>query len=131
MTLKEFIDAVSKLKGWEAVSAQGSLGFEVPQGGGRKQFVSVVEFKNDGQSMLRFTTQIGPVDRLESTRLRSALELNFRLPHGCLAVDGSHLVMTNTRPLKTTTPETSGAVIEFIARQADQYEKLIFQTDVH
>jgi hypothetical protein len=81
--------------------------------------------------MLRFTTQIGPVDRLESTRLRSALELNFRLPHGCLAVDGAHLVMTNTRPLKTTTPETSGAVIEFIARQADQYEKLIFQTDVH
>ncbi len=49
----------------------------------------------------------------------------------CLAVDGGHLVMTDTRPLKTTTPQTSGDAIEFIARQADQYEKMIFQTDVH
>jgi len=131
MTLNEFIQEVSKHKGWTSRSEPGTLGFDVPQAGNRSQFVRVVEFKNDGQSMVRFTTRIGPADRLESSRLRSALELNFRLPHGCLAVDGGHLVMTDTRPLKTTTPQTSGDAIEFIARQADQYEKLIFQTDVH
>lgn len=131
MTLKELIDAVAKLKGWKSLTEQGSLGFDVPQAGNRKQFVSASEFKDDGQPMVRFTTRIGPVDRLESGRMRSALELNFRLPHGCLAVDGGHLVMTDTLPLKTTTPESSGSVVEFIARQADQYEKLIYQTDVH
>lgn len=131
MTLNEFIEAVSKLKGWKSVSERGGLGFEVPQAGARKQFVAVSEFRDENQPMVRFTTQIGPADRLDAKRLRSALELNSHLPHGCLAVDAGHLVMTNTRPLKTTTPETSGKVIEFIARQSDQYEKLIFQTDVH
>lgn len=131
MTLNEFIQAVSKLKGWKSTTQNGSAGFDVPQPGNRKQFVSVVEFQHDGQPLLRFTTQIGPAERLDARRLRSALELNVRLPHGCLAVDGGHLVMTDTRPLRTTTPETSGNAIEFIARQADQYEKLIFQTDVH
>jgi hypothetical protein len=131
MTLNEFIEAVSKLKGWKSAAERGGQGFEVPQAGNRNQFVAVAEFKDDNQSMLRFTTRIGLADRLDSKRLRSALELNAHLPHGCLAVDAGHLIMTDTRPLKTTTPETSGKVIEFIARQADQYEKLIFQTDVH
>jgi hypothetical protein len=131
MTLNEFIEAVSKQKGWKSLSDRGGLGFEVPQTGDRKQFVAVSEFKDENRPMVRFTTQIGPADRLDPKRLRSALELNAHLPHGCLAVDAGHLVMTDTRPLQTTTPETSGKVIEFIARQADQYEKLIFQTDVH
>jgi len=39
--------------------------------------------------------------------------------------------MTETRPLKTSTPETTGDALEFLARQADQYEKLIYKTDVH
>lgn len=131
MTLKELVDAVSKLKGWKTASEGGAGGFDVPQAGGRRQFVAVAEFKDDRDPMVRFTTQIGPADRLEPSRLRSALELNLRLPHGCLAIAGGHLVMTLTRPLKTTTAETSGHAIEFIARQADQYEKMIYQTDVH
>ncbi len=131
MTLKELVDAVSKLKGWKTASEGGQNGFNVPQAGGRHQFVGVAEFKDDRDAMVRFTTQIGPVARLEPSRFRSALELNQRLPHGCLAIDGAHLVMTVTRPLKTTTAETSGHAVEFIARQADQYEKLIYQTDVH
>jgi hypothetical protein len=131
MTLKELIDAVSKLKGWKVATEEGSSGFNVPQAGNRHQFVGLAEFRDDGHPMVRFTTRIGPVDRLESTRLRSALELNHRLPHGCLAIDGVHLVMTGTRPLQTTTPQTTADAIQFIAHQADQYEKLIFKTDVH
>lgn len=131
MTLKELIDSVFRLKTWKIISEHGSPGFDVPQAGGRKQFVSVVEFKDDGQPMVRFTTEIGPADRLEPTRLRSALELNLRLPHGCLAIDGGHLVMTTTRFLQIATAETTASAVEFIARQADQYEKLIYKTDVH
>jgi hypothetical protein len=131
MTLKELVDAVSTLKGWKSAPSSGSPGFDVPQAAGRRQFVSIVEFKDDREAMVRFTTRIGPADRLEPSRLHSALELNLRLPHGCLAIDGEHLVLTLTRPLRTTTAETTGAAVEFIARQADQYERLIYQTDVH
>lgn len=131
MTLKELVDAVLKVKGWKAGSEGGANGFNVPLAGGRHQFVTASEFKDDREPMVRFTTQIGPVARLEASRIKSALELNLRLPHGCLAIDGAHLVMTLTRPLKTTTAETSGVAVEFIAKQADQYEKLIYQTDVH
>jgi hypothetical protein len=131
MTLNELVDSVSKLKGWKAVSDQGIASLSIPQAGNRKQIVAVTQFKDEGRAMVRFTTRIGKTDRLEESRLRSALKLNLRMPHGCLAVDGTHLVMTETRPLRTTTPETTGDALEFLARQADQYEKLIYKTDVH
>jgi hypothetical protein len=41
------------------------------------------------------------------------------------------VVITETRPLKTTTPETSAALVKFIARQADLYEKVLFKRDQH
>ena len=131
MTLNEFVESVSKLKGWKTVSDQGVVSLAIPQGDSRKQLVSVSQFKDEGQEMLRFTTRIGKTDRLDASRLVSALKLNLRMPHGCLAVDGTQLVMTETRPLKTSTPETTGDALEFLARQADQYEKLIYKTDVH
>lgn len=131
MTLNELLDSVSKLRGWKAVNGQDGVTLSIPQGGSRKQLVAVSEFKDEGQAMLRFTTRIGKTDRLEPARMRTALKLNLRMPHGCLAVDGTQLVMTETRPLKTSTPETTGDALEFMARQADQYEKLIYKTDVH
>ena len=131
MTLKELVESVSKLRGWKTLSDQGVLSLSIPQTGNRKQIIAVAEFKDEGQAMLRFTTRIGGADRLEPDRQRAALQLNLRLPHGCLALDGDQLVMTATRPLKTSTPETTGDALEFIARQADTYEKLIYKTDVH
>jgi hypothetical protein len=131
MTLNELVESVSKLKGWKATNGQDGVTLSIPQAGNRKQSVAVTEFKDEGQAMLRFTTRIGKTDKLEPERMRTALKLNLRLPHGCLAVDGTQLVMTETRPLKTSTPETTGDALEFMARQADQYEKLIYKTDVH
>jgi len=131
MTLNELVDSVSKLRGWKTVSDQGVVSLAIPQAGSRKQLIAVSEFKDEGQAMLRFTTRIGKTDQLDAARLRSAMKLNLRLPHGCLAVDGTQLVMTETRPLKTSTPETTGDALDFMARQADQYEKLIYKTDVH
>ena len=131
MTLKELIESVSKLRGWKTVSDQGGLSLSIPQSGNRKQTIAVAEFKDEGQAMLRFTTRIGEADLVVPERMRAALQLNLRLPHGCLALDGNQLVMTATRPLKTSTPETTGDALDFIARQADTYEKLIYKTDVH
>lgn len=131
MTLNELVESVSKLRGWKSAADQAGVTLSIPQAGNRKQVVAVSEFKDEGQPMLRFVTRIGKTDRLEPARMRSALKINLRMPHGCLAVDGTQLVMTETRPLKTSTPETTGDALEFMARQADQYEKLIYNTDVH
>jgi len=131
MTLNELVEAVSKQKGWKTVGDQEEVSVAIPQTRNRKQIVAVSEFKDEGQAMLRFTTRIGKTDRLDAARLRSAMKINLRMPHGCLAVDGTQLVMTETRPLRTSTPETTGDVLEFMARQADQYEELIYKTDVH
>jgi hypothetical protein len=131
MTLNELVDSVSKLKGWKTVSDQGVVSLAIPQAGSRKQLIALSEFKDEGQAMVRFTTRIGKTDQLDPDRLRSALKINLRMPHGCLAVDGTQLVMTETRPLRTSTPETTGDALDFMARQADQYEKLIYKTDVH
>jgi hypothetical protein len=38
--------------------------------------------------------------------------------------------MTDTRPLGTTTPQSSGEAIAVLAAQADRYERMIFGTDV-
>lgn len=131
MTLNELVESVSKLRGWKTTTDPDGVSLSIPQAGNRKQAIVVSEFKDEGQAMLRFTTRIGKTDQLEPARMRAALKLNLRMPHGCLAVDGTQLVMTETRPLKTSTPETTGDALEFIARQADQYEKLIYKTDVH
>ena len=132
MKLHELVQAIADGRGWKITKVQAAFDLEVPQDGGkRSQVVSVTEFDDSGASMARFTTKVGKADALDGNRQRSALELNFRLPHGCLAIDGTHLVMTDTRPLKTTTPQTSGDSIEFLARQADLYEKQIFGTDEH
>jgi hypothetical protein len=131
MTLNELVESVSKLRGWKTTNDQDGLALSIPQADNRKQAVAIAEFKDEGQAMLRFTTRIGKADRLEPERMRAALQLNLRMPHGCLAVDGAQLVMTETRPLKISTPETTGDALEFLARQADQYEKLIYKTDVH
>jgi len=39
--------------------------------------------------------------------------------------------MTSTGFLETAAAQTSASAAEFIARQADPYESLIYQTDVH
>ncbi len=131
-TLRALVEEIARARGWKSAPDAGGYAIDVPQGkSGRRQAVRADEFRDGDELMARFTTRIGKIDKLDARRLRSALELNFRLPHGCLAVDGDHLVMTDTRPLRTTTPETSGDVIDFIARQADAYEKMIYRTDIH
>lgn len=131
MTLRELVDSIARERGWTQGGDKDQAVLSVPQGNGRQQTVNLSEFSDSGEPMVRMTTRIGPVDALHGPRLRSALELNLRLPHGCLAVDGEHLVMTLTRPLRSTTAKSSGDAIQFIARQADSYEKSIFGMDVH
>jgi hypothetical protein len=63
--------------------------------------------------------------------MKSALELNARLPHGTFAIADGFLVMTDTRPLGTTTPASSAEAIAYLAAQADRYEGALSGGDAH
>ena len=117
-------------RSWSLREESGAILFEVTLPEGRKQTVRLASFEAEGGPMARFTTRIGKASALDANRMRSALELNSRLPHGSLAIADGFLVMTDTRPLGTTTPQSSGESIAFLAAEADRYERMIFGTDV-
>jgi hypothetical protein len=132
MTLEDLVAKICKTETWKSSSA-GTAGFEIeiPQPKGRKQKVFAAPFKDGADSMVRFTSMIGDVAKVDDRRARMALEINAKMPHGCLAIEGGHLVVTATRPLKTTTPESSAAAVKYLAKQADTYERLIYSNDDH
>lgn len=130
MKLRELVDAICKAEGWSSRAEGAAFHVTVPQSGGRHQGVTAAEFREEGAPHVRFTSVVGPAAKLDAGRIRSALEINARLPQGCLALDGDNLVLTETRPLGTTTPATSAAAVRYIAKQADTYERLIYGTDL-
>jgi hypothetical protein len=130
MKLRDLIQAIGKSEEWGHHEDGAAFQLTVPQAGGRTQRVSATEFLEEGDPHVRFMSVVGPSSKLDAGRIRAALEINARLPQGCLAIDGENLVLTETRPLTTTTPATSAAAIRYIARQADTYERLIYRTDV-
>jgi len=131
MKLKDLVQSISSAEKWSAEADGAAFTITVAISAKRSQKVVVTEFKDQGTAHVRFTSRVGPASSLDAARCRAALELNARLPHGSLALADGQLVLTETRPLETTTPATSGAAIRFIARQADLYEETIYGTDVH
>jgi hypothetical protein len=130
MKLNELAALIGQQRSWKVQEETGAEILEVALPEGRHQAVRLTGFEADGVPMARFTTRIGKAGALDAGRMRSALELNSKLSHGCLAISDGFLVMTDTRPLGTTTPQTSAEAIAFLAAQADRYERMIFGTDV-
>jgi hypothetical protein len=79
--------------------------------------------------MVRFTSKVGESAKIDGDRAKTAMELNFKMPHGCMAIDRGMLVFTDTAPFRTATPEASAQVVRYIAKQADVYEKTIYGED--
>lgn len=132
MTLKDLAEAVAARERWDvSAGPAGSYALSVQLETGRRQTIRLSRFDHDGAEMVRFTTEVGPAEKLDATRCRSALELNGRFPTGSLAIAGESLVMTDTRPLQSTTAESSARAIRFLAGQADTYERFIYHTDSH
>jgi hypothetical protein len=131
MTLRELTSAIVKERGWASRPEGARVILTILLPDGRFQDVAASEFKDGDDPAVRFTSVIGKADILDAHRLKSALELNSRLATGCLAIEAGELVMTDTRPLRTTTPKSSGHAAEYLAAQADKYERLIYGTDSH
>jgi hypothetical protein len=131
MTLRELVEKMCSAESWTLAPSTEGWEIMIPQPKGRKQKVTATSFKDGPDSMVRYTSVIGDAGSVDDQRARTALELNARLPHGCLALADGNLVVTETRPLRTTTSETSAAAVKYLAKQADTYERLIYSGDKH
>lgn len=129
MSLDELVAAICKIGSWPFEAAGAGWVLEIPQPEQRKQRVFVTTFMDGGAAMVRFTSRVGDADKIDGDRAKMALELNFKMPHGSMATDRGLLVLTDTRPLRTTTPESSVQVIRYIAKQADTYEHTLYGGD--
>src|SRR5262245_50333933 len=131
MTLDDLVARMCKAQHWTSSQTGPGWGIEIPQPKGRSQTVFASVFMDEGSPIVRYLSMVGDADSIDGNRSKMALELNARMPHGCLAIHSGHLVVTDTRPLNTTTPETSAVAVKYIAQQADTYERLIYSSDKH
>ncbi len=124
---REVCERVCREQGWEL---QGN-GVLVPLPEGRNQVVSLETFEHDEDVMVRWVTVIGSADQVTEIRLRAAMELNSRLPHGAFAILNKDLVMTETMLLADVDAGELEAALRYLASTADRYEEQIFGTDDH
>ncbi|HEX5054182.1 MAG TPA: YbjN domain-containing protein [Planctomycetota bacterium] len=101
----------------------------VPLPAGREQRVHCAVAIEGDDEVMRIHTVLGSVQALNETRMRAALAMNFRLRHGAFAIDGGRLVMVDTFLLRDADEDEVRLSIEYIAAQADSYEKAIYGTD--
>jgi hypothetical protein len=130
-SLKDLVAEIAALQEWTFSQADDGFVFDIPQAGGRRQRVAVSEFEFESAALVRIVSTVGPKGKLNPEQLVRALSLNFHLPYGRLAVTHEDLVITDTRPLRTTTARTMVDAIGYIARQADSYEQAIFGGDAN
>ena len=91
---------------------------EVKLESGRRQVVHLAYFEHEGRAMVRFHTVIGSTERIRAGRLQYALEINFSLPHGAMAVRSDELVMVDTLILADADPGEIEASRESLAATA-------------
>jgi len=68
---------------------------------------------------------------MHGDRLATALNINFGLPHGCLAVKDDMLVMVDTQILADADAGEVLAAVGYLAETADYYERTMFGPDSH
>lgn len=124
---EEICEQVCESRGWKRSEHQ----IDVPTSEGRNQTVYLGFFEFEERAMLRLHTVIGSTARIRPERLIFALELNFGLPHGCLAVEKENLVMVDTLVLEEVDSIELESSVDFLARTGDQYEAALFAQDEH
>ncbi|MFP8874393.1 MAG: hypothetical protein VCB42_07670 [Myxococcota bacterium] len=129
MSPKEKFDGICgrlcERRGWTL----GANAVEVPLEQGRQQSVQFDFFTHDGHEMVRLHTTIGSTRRIRPDRLIFALELNFGLPHGCLAVRNDNLVMADTLILEEVDSLQLESSLGYLAKTGDHYEATLFGRD--
>jgi len=118
---------VCQTQGWELLPT----GLVVRWGDGRHQLVSIEFFEFEREQLLRLSSLIGPVASLDAVRFERILHTNAELAHGALAIRNDELCMVDTLPLAAAEEPILTATVEYLARTADEYERLLYREDIH
>ena len=103
----------------------------IPCPGDRSQGVEYRFFEFEGTWFVRLYSLIGSSRRVAPSRLTTALDLNFRLPHGAFAIHKEEIVLVDTMRVDDADSAVIAATFGYVAETADHYEKTIFGPDVH
>ena len=117
--------AICDKNGWECRGNEAVLSLDA----GRQQSVFMETSAEGGEDILRIYSVIGDAGVLDESRMRSALNLNYRLRHGALGIRENQLVLTDTFLTREADHDEVRLSVEYLARTADQHEKHIYGTD--
>lgn len=119
--------AVCERRSWKWDGQQ----IEVHLDGGRRQAVHLDYFSHQGHELVRLHSLIGPTKRIKPERLVHALEMNFSMPHGSMAVKDGMLVLVQTLMLAEADDDEVDQSVTFLAETADHYERSMFGPDAY
>ena len=114
-------------QGWELLPT----GVEVRWPDGRHQLVSLEFLDSADRELVRFFTVVGGAEGLGPERLELALQVNARLAHGALALRDGQLVMSDTALVADLDETQLRTAIAYLARTADDYERIFYDADEH
>lgn len=130
MDLRSFLDLLCERAGWPRTELpDGTIALTVVLAEGRKQEVFVSAYEEEGLSLARLVTHIGPRSRLSGEKTIQALRMNCELRFGAFGIAEDHLVMTDSVLLSAANVEELEASLRYLAREADLAEKFLFGTD--
>jgi len=120
-------ERVCEEQGWKLLPT----GVELRWPDGRHQLVALEFLDSEDDDLVRFSTVVGQTRSLKPDRLMLALQANARLAHGALALRDEQLIMTDTFLLADVDAAQIRASIAYLARTADDYERIFFEADEH
>ena len=118
-------ESVCKAKNWKFSDSSTN----VPLPNDRHQILYFEKHQEAGETMMRVYSIIGGSDILDEQRMLTALNINYRLQYGALAVREDKLILTENFLLRDADEDEVAQTLVYIANQADQYEKLIYGID--
>lgn len=118
---------VCQRHGWELLPT----GVVVGIGKERKQLVVIESFEFEQERLVRLSSSIGPVTDMSRDELVTALRSNAEIAHGAIAICDDQLALVDTLLMAGIDAEALSATIEFLARRADEMERVVFGTDDH
>lgn len=124
---EQLTTAIAERRAWK--SEDHGLCLDLDEG--RRQVVHLEHFEFDGREMVRLYSLIGSTRRIKPEKLVYALEMNFKMPYGSMAVHDGTLVVVDTLMVADADESEIESAIAYIAETADRYEASMFGPDAY
>lgn len=129
MNLTQIVESAGLRGEWELGDAGESFTAQPELPDGRTQRVSIRVARAGEFEWLRVFSRIGRIETISPRSLKRALEVNFEMLGGAIALTGDDLVVMQSLVADAIGEGELRAAVESVARLADEYERAFFGTD--